>query len=130
MRRVITIAAACLALAGCSGAPRPPMMELGIESTPPGANAVTSLGPGCTTPCTVTLPMPSGDFTVNYTLNEYQPATVAVRVFGNPAGLGSPGTTRLDPDPVVAQLQPIAPPPPPPRVRKKPPPKKPPPAAQ
>jgi hypothetical protein len=106
------------------------MMELGIESTPPGANAVTSLGPGCTTPCTVTLPMPSGDFTVNYTLNEYQPATVAVRVFGNPAGLGSPGTTRLDPDPVVAQLQPIAPPPPPPRVRKKPPPKKPPPAAQ
>ena len=93
MRRIITIAATGLALAGCSGAPRPPMMELGIESTPPGANAVTSLGPGCTTPCTVTLPMPSGDFTVNYTLNAYQPATVAVRVFGNPAGLGSPGTT-------------------------------------
>lgn len=104
-------------------------MEIGLESTPPGANAVTSLGPGCTTPCTVTLPIPSGDFTVNYTLNEYQPATVAVRVFGNPAGMLSPGTTRLDPDPVVAQLQPIAPPPKPPAVRR-PKPKKPPPPAQ
>jgi hypothetical protein len=116
-----------LSLVACSSAVRQPMLGLGLESNPPGADAVTSLGPGCKTPCTVTLPIPTGDFTVNYTLNDYQPATVAVRVFGSPAGALSPGTTRLEPDPVVAQLQPIAPPPPPVRRPK---PKKPPASAQ
>ena len=118
-----------LSLAGCSSAPRQPMLALGLESNPPGADAVTSLGPGCKTPCTVTLPIPSGDFTVSYSLNEYQPTSVPVRVFGNSAGVLSPGTTRLEPDPVVAQLQPIAPPPKPPPVRR-PKPKKPPAPAQ
>jgi hypothetical protein len=94
------------------------MLGLGLESNPPGADAVTSLGPGCKTPCTVTLPIPAGDFTVSYTLNDYQPATVPVHVFGSPAGVLSPGTTRLDPDPVVAQLQSIAPPPKPPPVHR------------
>ena len=105
------------------------MLELGLESNPPGADAVTSVGPGCKTPCTVTLPIPTGDFTVSYTLNDYQPTTVPVRVFGGPAGVLSPGTARLDPDPVVAQLQSIAPPPkPPPARRQKP--KKPPASVQ
>jgi hypothetical protein len=102
------------------------MMEIGLESNPPGANAATSIGPGCTTPCAVTVPIPTGDFTVSYTLNDYQPMTVPVRVFGSPASLGGPGTTAIDPNPVVAQLQPIAPPPKPPRPTKRP--KKPPPA--
>jgi hypothetical protein len=91
------------------------MMEIGLESNPPGANAATSIGPGCTTPCAVTVPIPTGDFTVSFTLNEFQPMTVPVRVFGSPASLGGPGTTAIDPNPVVAQLQPIAPPPKPPR---------------
>ena len=128
MRCVITIAVAGLALAGCSSAPRPPMMEIALESNPPGANAMTSLGPGCTTPCAVTVPIPTGDFIVSYTLNDYQPMTVPVRVFGSPASLGGPGTTAINPDPVIAQLQPIAPPPKPAPVKKKP--KKPPPAVQ
>ena len=126
---LFSVAVIGLGLAGCSGAPRSPMVGLGLESNPPGADAVTSLGPGCKTPCTVTLPIPTGDFTVSYTLNDYQPATVAVRVFGSPAGALSPGTTRLEPDPVVAQLQSIAPPPKPPPVRR-PKPKKPPAPAQ
>jgi hypothetical protein len=104
------------------------MMEIGLESNPPGANAATSIGPGCTTPCAVTVPIPTGDFTVSYTLNDYQPMTVPVRVFGSPASLGGPGTTAINPDPVIAQLQPIAPPPKPVPVKKKP--KKSPPAVQ
>lgn len=100
------------------------MFEIALESNPPGAIAATSLGPSCTTPCAVTTPVPTGDFTVNYTLNDYQPATIAVRVFGSPASLGSPGTTQIDPNPVVAQLQSLAPPPKPPPAKKKP--KKPP----
>jgi hypothetical protein len=103
------------------------MMEIGLESTPPGADAVTSIGPGCKTPCAVSVPVPTGDFTVSFTLNEFQPMTVPVRVFGSPASMLSPGTTAINPDPVIAQLQPIAPPPKPAPVRKKP---KPPPAAQ
>ena len=104
------------------------MMEIGLESTPPGANAATSIGPGCTTPCPVTVPIPTGDFTVSFTLNEFQPMTVPVRVFGSPASLGGPGTTAINPNPVIAQLQPIAPPPPPPRPARPKKPKKPPPA--
>jgi hypothetical protein len=127
MRRVITIAVAGFCLAGCTGAPRPPMIEIGLESNPPGAIAATSLGPSCTTPCAVTVPIPTGDFTVNYTLNDHQPATIAVHVYGSPASLGSPGTTQINPNPVVAELQSIAPPPKPVPVRKKKP--KPPPVA-
>ena len=96
------------------------MMEIALESNPPGANAMTSLGPGCTTPCAVSVPLPTGEFSVSYTLNDYQPVTVPVRVFGSPASLGGPGTTAIDPNPVIAQLQPIAPPPKPAPVRKKP----------
>jgi hypothetical protein len=120
MRRTI-IALGCLCLAGCGATmnPRPPMMQIDLESTPPGANAVTSLGPACTTPCFVTLPIPSGDFTVNYTLADFQPMTVPVHVAGSPAGFMSPGTTDINPNPVVAQLQPVAPPPKPVRVAKK-----------
>jgi hypothetical protein len=102
------------------------MMQIDLESNPPGANAATSIGPACTTPRAVTVPIPSGDFTVTYTMNDFQPMTVPVRVFGSPASLGSPGSTQIEPNPVVAQLQSIAPPPKPPPVRKKKP--KPPPA--
>jgi hypothetical protein len=123
MRRVIILAMTGLSLAGCGSNPRAPMMQIDLESTPPGANAVTSLGPGCTTPCFVTVPIPTGDFIVTYTLNDFQPMTVPVHVAGAPAGFMSPGTTDINPNPVVAQLQPIAPPPKPPppkRVKKKP----------
>ena len=125
MHRFIILAAAGLMLAACTSA-RSPLMEIALESNPPGANAMTSLGPGCTTPCAVSVPIPSGDFTVSYMLNDYQPMTLPVRVFGSPASLGGPGTTAIDPNPVIAQLQPVAPPPKPAPVQKKKP-KKPPP---
>src|SRR5579872_2607083 len=113
LRLVVVVGLVAATLAGCGGAmtPRPPTMQVELESTPPGANAVTSLGPACTTPCAVSIPIPTGDFSVSFSLNEYLPMTVPVRVFGSPASVSSPGTTQIEPNPVVAQLQPVAPPP-------------------
>jgi hypothetical protein len=81
------------------------------------------MGSSCRTPCAVNLPIPETDFSVSYTLNDFQPVTVPVRVSGNQAGFLTPGSTRIDPNPVVAELQPVAPPPKP--VRKPTRPKKP-----
>jgi hypothetical protein len=103
MRRVIVIAAAGLSLAGCGSLSwdvfksTPPPMQIQLESTPPGADARTSLGPGCKTPCSVNIPTPEGsEFTVSYTMDKS-------------------GSARIDPDPVVAELQRMGPPPKPAR---------------
>jgi hypothetical protein len=81
-----------------------------LESTPPGAEARTSFGPGCKTPCSVNAPLPDGNFAVTYTLEGFLPVTVPVAVTGSPAGFMTPGTSRIEPNPVVATLQPIEPP--------------------
>jgi hypothetical protein len=118
MRRVIAIAAASLSLAGCSSfsmdyfKSAPPTMQVQIESNPPGADARTSLGQSCKTPCSVTLAVPeAGGFTVNYAMPRFQPATVPVQIIREPGNLITAGTARPDPNPVVAALQPIGPPP-------------------
>ncbi len=120
MRRVIVIAAAGFSLAGCSSfssmgdyfKSTPPTVQVQLDSTPQGADARTSLGPGCKTPCTVSVPAPeNGGFSVTYSLNKFQPATVPVTVVRNPGDFASAGTVNVDPNPVVAQLQPAGPPP-------------------
>jgi hypothetical protein len=120
MRRVIVIAAAAAALGGCSSfssfsldslKPTPPAMQVQLESNPPGADARTSLGPGCKTPCSVSVPVPDSGFSVSYGLARYQPATVQVQVIKNPGDFTGPGSTITDPNPVFAELQ-LAPPPP------------------
>ncbi|MGB9117766.1 hypothetical protein [Bradyrhizobium sp.] len=117
MRRIIAVAATGLGLAGCSSfstdyfKPTPPPVQLQLESVPPGAEARTSFGPSCKTPCSVTLTAPEGGFTVNYTLNRFQPATVPVQVIRTPGDLLTASTTKIDPNPVVAELQPAGPPP-------------------
>ena len=90
-------------------------MQIEFQFTPSGADARTSMGSGCKTPCTISVPIPEADFSVSYTLADFQPVTVPVQVNGNPAGFLSPGTTRIEPNPVVAVLQPVAPPPKPAR---------------
>ena len=86
-------------------------MNIALESTPSGADAITSLGPGCKTPCTVAVPSPTDDFSVSFSLNGFQPMTVPVRITRSVGSRFSPSFTTLNPDPVVAQLEPIAPPP-------------------
>jgi hypothetical protein len=117
MRQVIAIAAAGLSLAGCSSfswdsfKSAPPPMQVQLDSAPQGADAVTSLGPGCKTPCSVSIPTPQANFSVTFNLPKFQPATVPVQVIRNPGDLASPGTTVTDPNPVFAELQPAGPPP-------------------
>jgi hypothetical protein len=117
MRRVIVIAAAGASLAGCSSlsldafTPTPPAVQVQLESIPPGADALTSLGPGCTTPCSVAVPASDAGFSVTYSLNKFQPATVPVQVIRSPGDFSTPASTTLDPNPVVAELRPAGPPP-------------------
>jgi hypothetical protein len=118
MRRVIVIAAAGLSLAGCSSfsfdafKSAPPVVQAQLVSTPPGADARTSIGPGCKTPCAVNFTPPEGtDFTVTFTMDKFQPATVPAHVIRTPGDWMSSGTARVDPNPIAAVLQPMGPPP-------------------
>jgi hypothetical protein len=140
-RRVIAIAMMGVCLAGCSSwfsssAPpssqpsqsssfdpfsAPPLIvKLQLDSVPQGAEVRTSLGPGCRTPCEIPLNNPASDFSVTYTLNEFLPVTVPVKVTSVPSSFLSWGGAIVDPNPVVVQLQPVPPPPPPPKRKMRP----------
>jgi hypothetical protein len=119
MRRVIAIAIAGASLGGCSSMPSfsvgdyfkstPPAIQVQLESAPPGADAKTSLGPGCKTPCSVSVPAPDTGFTVTYLLPRYEPATVQVNVIRNPGDFANPATILTDPNPVFVELRPAGP---------------------
>jgi hypothetical protein len=119
--RVFAIAVAGTALAsflaGCSSIsldsfkPTPPPLQVQLESVPPGADATTALGPGCKTPCTVSVPAPDAGFTVAFNLPRFQPVTVPVQVTRNPGDFTTPASTLIEPSPVFAELKPAGPPP-------------------
>lgn len=125
MRRVFAIAVAGAGLAGCSSfsldsfKPTPPLVQVQLESTPPGADATTSLGPACKTPCSVNVPAPDAGFSVTFAMPKFQPVTVPVQVIRNPGDFSSPATTIIEPSPVFAELHPAAPPPKPKPMRPK-----------
>jgi hypothetical protein len=108
-----------LVLAGCSSTSSldvfssgPATTTVQLESEPPGAEARTSGGQACRTPCALAVPM--ADFTVTYSLNGYQPQTVPVR-FAAPdtqidSDIGTAPPPVVDPNPVYAELQPAPPP--------------------
>ena len=117
MRRIIAIAVAGAGLAGCSSLsldsfkPAPLMVKVALESAPPGADATTSLGPACKTPCSIDVPAPDAGFSVTFASPKFQPVTVPVQVIRNPGDSTSPATTIIEPSPVFAELQSAAPPP-------------------
>jgi hypothetical protein len=95
----------------------PAATTMQFESEPAGAEARTSLGQSCRTPCS--LAVTASEFTVSFGLPGYQPQTVPVRVVASAEGSeGEGGAPRLVPNPVFVELQPAVAPPP---VRKKPP---------
>lgn len=110
MARIVIAAAAALTLAGCSSIsdsfkPAPQTVAVKLESNPAGATATTSLGPTCTTPCEVTVPV-ADNFTVDFTLDRFLPQTVPVQVIRQQGDFYSPASTRIDPNPVIAELAP------------------------
>src|ERR1700739_4951483 len=108
MSRVIAMAVAGMSLAGCSSfsldsfKPTPPPIQVQLESAPPGADAVTSLGPGCKTPFQAWVRAPDAAFSVTFTLPKFRPATVAVQVTPTPGNFATPASTTVDPSPVFA----------------------------
>jgi len=86
-----------------------PTEVLRVESEPPGADARTSQGQSCRTPCELTV-QSGGDMTVSFSLNGYQPQTVQVRPDVAPTSYSDSGTgNRLQPNPVYAELQSVKP---------------------
>jgi len=90
----------------------PPTITAQFESEPPGAEARTSTGQSCRTPCALALP--AQGFNVTFTLNGYLPQAIPV-VLHVPEFRPDPelGDTlpSFRPNPVVAALE-LAPPPP------------------
>ncbi|MEI9804599.1 MAG: hypothetical protein WDN48_09215 [Pseudolabrys sp.] len=83
--------------------PAPIMDTVRFESEPPGAEAKTSNGQSCRTPCALALPVNSS-LTVTFALNGYNPETETIdpiSVTGNP--------TQLRPNPVTVELTPAPP---------------------
>ena len=84
MNRVIAIVGAALALGACSSTPEwmsldglkpaPAVDTVRFESEPPGAEAKTSNGQSCRTPCALALPA-DAPLTVTFTLQRLSAAT-------------------------------------------------------
>jgi hypothetical protein len=114
MKRVVAIAACAFSLTGCSSLPNwmqldaqksaPAATTMQLESEPAGAEAKTSLGQVCRTPCT--LEVTASEFTVVFALPGYQPQTVPVRAVGDAS---DPAAARLVPNPIFVELQPGSP---------------------
>ena len=126
MKRVVAVVACGLSLTACSSLPNwmqfdtpgfmksaPTGTTMQFESEPAGAEAKTSLGQSCRTPCS--LAVGSTEFTVSFALPGYQSQTVPVRVVAsNDADRSPDGETsapRLVPNPVFVELAPAGPPP-------------------
>src|SRR5215510_1725371 len=110
MYRVLVIAGGALALAACSSSPdwiggvkSGGMLDtVSFESEPPGAEAKTSSGQTCRTPCSLALPVES-PLTVTFTLNGYAHESEKLEMI---QATGEP--PRFGPNPVVVELSPAA----------------------
>jgi len=115
-------------LAGCSSSsewlsldglkPGPTLDSVRFESEPPGAEAKTSNGQSCKTPCALALPTDS-PLTVTFTLQGYQTEQETLEA------VEQGGPTQLRPNPVMVELTPTPPAGKPPAKPRKPPARKP-----
>ena len=120
MSRVIAIVAWGVALGACSASLpslsflklTPPTTEvLRIELDPPGAEARTTQGQSCRTPCELKL-QTSSEFSLTVSLAGYQPQTVPVVQEAPRATAGrqdleaEPAPPRFSPNPVYVELVP------------------------
>ena len=128
-RGALAAAVAGFGLASCSSMslpgfdslkPKPTSTLLLIESNPAGAEAQTSLGQKCITPCTMKIGS-GDDFTVTFTLAGHVPQTLPVHAKMNPGGWNEAASPVFDPPSLFPTLDPLKPP----TVARKPPPKPP-----
>lgn len=134
MSRVIAVVACGLALSACNSGfmqglpslpnlPSLPSFDSGslfgpqpvtvkVETSPVGAEATSSVGGNCRTPCSLVVKT-TRDFVVNVALPGYQPQAVPVKVLSPEDARfvsdGSAREARPDPDQVYAELKPIEP---------------------
>jgi len=141
MKRFIAIAACGLSLSACSSMPSwmsfdlpkaaPAATTMQFESEPAGAEARTSVGQSCRTPCSVAVS--ATEFSVTFTLAGYQPQTVPVKLVASldadPNALPDGQGSRLVPNPVFVEMQAAGPARKPPPAAKKPRPARPAPTA-
>jgi hypothetical protein len=104
MSRVVAIVACGFTLAACSTSlvrltSSPPTQALRIESKPAGAEAKTSLGQSCRTPCELDV-QAANEISLTLALNGYQSQTVSVRKEAS-------DTSQLAPNPINVELQPV-----------------------
>jgi PEGA domain len=102
-----------LGMAACSSMPsfdslkpKPETTVLLIESNPAGAEARSSLGRICRTPCTMTIAT-AGDFTISFARDGYEPQTVTVHSTMSEGDFMSAPSPVLDPSPVYVNLEPL-----------------------
>jgi hypothetical protein len=88
--------------------PKPTTTLLLIQSSPSAAEARTSLGKTCHTPCTMQIGS-SGDFTVSFALNGYMPQTLTVHATMSEGGFTTAASPVLDPPSLFATLEPVTP---------------------
>ena len=106
-----------LGLAACSSSqaipgldafkPKPTTTALPIQSNPDGADAQSSLGGTCRTPCTMAIAT-AGDFTLSFARDGYEPQTVTVHSTMSEGGYTTPASPTLDPNVVSVVLKPQA----------------------
>jgi hypothetical protein len=85
-----------------------------LDSDPSGAEATTSLGGACRTPCSLEVSA-EGPFTVTFTHEGYESSTVEVKIQHARMGVSE---RKFAPNPVVAQLAAVAKAPPPAPAKK------------
>lgn len=129
MLRLLAIMCAALALAGCATVTRGTTNQIQITSEPVGAQARTSLGHVCQTPCTLSVNR-KDEFTVVFTMDGYQQQEIQVKtqiagagaagfagnvIIGGVVGMGvdaaTGSTLEHTPNPVFARMAPNTPPP-------------------
>jgi hypothetical protein len=118
MRRFLAFAIFGLSLGGCTSGDLfkldASQVTLRLESEPPGADATVSTGSTCKTPCAVPVGTATGELTVTYTLEGYQPQQAAVQIVQSLDPREAPA--RAVPNPVHVELVAI----PKPAVRRRP----------
>jgi hypothetical protein len=87
---------------------KPTTTLLLIQSSPAGAEARTSLGKTCHTPCTMQIGA-AEDFTVSFTLDGYMPQTLAVHSTMSAGGFTTAPSPVLNPASLFATLEPVTP---------------------